>query len=599
MMVPRSWRYGQFGPAREVVKERGWGYHALMASGAAPPIESIRDYHQLSKHRPEGYAPGPAGLDWANQPDPFRRFEGAPRMGLPLRADGLRTPFEALHRPDAVEPVLPGPEAVAALFELSLGLSAWKSQGGNRWALRCNPSSGNLHPVEAYLVSPDLPGLEGGLYHYLSLEHALERRAGLSDLVSWDGFLVGLSYIPWREAWKYGVRAFRYCQLDLGHAMAALRYAAAALGWRARLLTAPGDGEVGRLLGLDRERDFEGAEKEAAGLLMAVGPETAGLEREASLALPEGARWQGRASRLSAREIEWPPVTAAIRHSAKPRTAAVPAPAHPDLPPLRPWQGSVEAATLIRQRRSAQAFDGGTLMDRRAFFHLLDCLLPRPGIAPWDALPWSPRIHPMLFVHRVAGLEPGLYAFARTPRAERLLRSLMRPGFQWAGVEGCPRHLPLRFLQEGDFQDRAGRISCFQDIAADGAFSLGMLAEFRMAAEAPWWYRYLCWEAGMLGQALYLEAEAAGLRGTGIGCYFDDAMHRLLGLKGHDWQVLYHFTVGAPFEGPRLETHPPYAHLGGCPGRQGGRGTCSRVAGRAPKREAPGCGVQKPPKGHC
>ena len=41
----------------------------------------------------------------------------------------------------------------AVLFELALGLSAWKEYGGSRWALRCNPSSGNLHPTEAYVVA--------------------------------------------------------------------------------------------------------------------------------------------------------------------------------------------------------------------------------------------------------------------------------------------------------------------------------------------------------------------------------------------------------------------------------------------------------------
>ncbi len=65
----------------------------------------------------------------------------------------------------------------------------------------------------------------------------------------------------------------------------------------------------------------------------------------------------------------------------------------------------------------------------------------------------------------------------------------------------------------------------------------------------------------MLGQALYLAAEAAGFRGTGIGCYFDDVLHRALGLSGNDWQSLYHFTIGAPVEDLRLRTNPPYAHL--------------------------------------
>ena len=78
-----------------------------------------------------------------------------------------------------------------------------------------------------------------------------------------------------------------------------------------------------------------------------------------------------------------------------------------------------------------------------------------------------------------------------------------------------------------------------------------------------WWYRRLFWEAGVLGQVLYLEAEAAGVRGTGIGCYFDDPCHRLLGLAGDAWQDLYHFTVGGPVEDGRLRTAAPYAHLPG------------------------------------
>jgi hypothetical protein len=62
----------------------------------------------------------------------------------------------------------------------------------------------------------------------------------------------------------------------------------------------------------------------------------------------------------------------------------------------------------------------------------------------------------------------------------------------------------------------------------------------------------------MLGQVLYLEAEAAGIRATGIGCFFDDEMHALLGLRGHAWQSLYHFTAGGPVDDARLTTLPAY-----------------------------------------
>jgi hypothetical protein len=62
----------------------------------------------------------------------------------------------------------------------------------------------------------------------------------------------------------------------------------------------------------------------------------------------------------------------------------------------------------------------------------------------------------------------------------------------------------------------------------------------------------------VVGQALYLEAEAAGVRSTGIGCFFDDAFHGVLGLQGDAFQDVYHFTVGAPLEDARLTTLAPY-----------------------------------------
>ena len=42
--------------------------------------------------------------------------------------------------------------------------------------------------------------------------------------------IVGLTSIFWREAWKYGERAYRYCCHDLGHAMMSVLLAARALG---------------------------------------------------------------------------------------------------------------------------------------------------------------------------------------------------------------------------------------------------------------------------------------------------------------------------------------------------------------------------------
>src|SRR5207245_10234043 len=129
---------------------------------------------------------------------------------------------------------------LSRLFEYALALSAWKQAGGTRWALRSNPSSGNLHPTEGYLLIGAVSGLAStpGLYHYAPKEHGLERRADcpaelfaeLLHAFPPQAFLVGLSSIHWRAAWKYGARAFRYCQHDASPAIGTRRIAAGALG---------------------------------------------------------------------------------------------------------------------------------------------------------------------------------------------------------------------------------------------------------------------------------------------------------------------------------------------------------------------------------
>jgi len=160
----------------------------------------------------------------------------------------------------------------------------------------------------------------------------------------------------------------------------------------------------------------------------------------------------------------------------------------------------------------------------------------------------------------VPGLEPGLYVFWRGDVDKTRTAPLFRAQFEWAAVG--PESLPLFRLVVGDARDAARMLSCHQAIASDSAFSLGMLAEFDAGLrEGPWVYRRLFWETGLIGQALYLEARAAGVGGTGIGCFFDDSVHELLGLEGTALQSLYHFTVGGPLVDSRLQTLPPYAHL--------------------------------------
>jgi SagB-type dehydrogenase family enzyme len=538
-------------------------------------LEAVMRYHERSKHHFHRYAPGPRQLDWANQPDPYRRYEGAALMRLPLLSveeEPRSPPYESLHGANAVASAPVSMRSVSRLLEYALALSAWKQAGGSRWALRCNPSSGNLHPTEGYLLIGSIAGLGApGLFHYAPMEHALERRADcpaalfarlLRGFPS-NAFLLGLSSVYWREAWKYGERAFRYCQHDAGHAIGAVRIAAATLGWQALVLDGVADATLEALLGLDREADFEGAERECAELVIALWPRE-GAEGEVPLSLePEAVRtlasgrWYGKANRLSRHApVLWEAIDEVAAASRKPvdeqRAVAIVTRTHPG-----PDSGAgPTAGQIIRQRRSLLACDGKTAIPAARFFRMLERAMPRPG----DGLAWAPAIHFALFVHRVEGLAPGLYFLARDPRTIEKLRRSLHGEFLWEVPPGCPAALPLYLLERGDARRVATQVSCHQDIAGEGAFSLGMIAEYQeqLVAQGPWFYRRLFWEAGAVGQVLYLEAEAAGVRSTGIGCFFDDPVHQTFGLQGLEFQSLYHFTVGGYVDDPRLTTLPPY-----------------------------------------
>ena len=536
---------------------------------------------ERTKHHFHRYAAALGYLDWATQPDPFRRYAGADLVLLPLPKAGRQLPYWQLYASPTVPAAPLSLESVSLFFRYALSLTAWKQVGATTWPLRANPSSGNLHPTEGYAVLPALEqlGETAAVYHYAPREHALERRAVL-DARRWTellapfpegSFLVGLSSAHWREAWKYGERAFRYCQHDVGHALASLRIAAAAVGWKLVLQDGVSNSTLSSLLGLDRDEDFAAAEREEAELLVVIAPDF-------SAPLPTGSKpmsansggvlWHGRANALSPEHrVEWPVIDQVAQATRRRETPPIQEdfsgfPSEDALfgTPIR--QGLLTAEKAILGRRSAVAMDGSTAISRATFFRMLARLVPtheRRGM-PWDAIPWRPCIHIGLFVHRVDGLAPGLYALARDPDKVEILRGVMGSEFCWQRVPTCPPGLPLYLLQEGDCRALASTVSCGQEIAGDGAFSLAMLADYMdsLATHGAAFYRNLFWEAGMVGQLLYLEAEEAGIRATGIGCYFDDPVHAAFGIASRQWQSFYHFTVGAPVEDGRLTTLPAY-----------------------------------------
>lgn len=548
-------------------------------------LDRVLDYHDRTKHHLHGYARSLGYMDWATQPNPFRIFDGASQIPLKHPNVAEYPHYDDLFAEDHGDPKVPaaplGLDAVSRLFYRSLAISAWKqAPSTDRWSLRVNPSSGDLHPTESYLISGPISKLteEPSVFHYSPLHHALERRFRLTQ-PEWqslalqlppDALLIAFASIHWRESWKYGERAFRYCHHDVGHAIGALTISAAALGWETRLIDTVPDRAIATLLGLDRQ---SGPEAEHADCLLVVFPRYGSEPGDrVSFQLPDKLlkrlcerEIEGQPNRLSESHHPWPiidEVAEATRYAGFEARQICDHNTGSTNPIAVPGRRPVSAPRIIRTRRSAVAMDGHTSIQCETFYHMMARVIP-PAF-PFRVLPWSPAIALALFVHRVDGLPPGIYTLVRHANHLRSLRASMGSEFEWQKPETCPTQLGLYLLAAGDAREAAQIISCYQEIAADGAFSLGMLADFSplLAGNAPWFYPRLFWETGLIGQVLYLEAEAAGVRATGIGCFFDDATHDLLGITNKRWQSLYHFTVGGAVDDPRLQTIPAYFHLG-------------------------------------
>ena len=500
----------------------------------------------------------------------------------------------------------------------SMAISAWKkvSATGSRYSLRVNPSSGNLHPTETYLALHGFADLDDGLYHYRADVHALEQRSTgnwpreLAQALEIPGdlelsLIVALTSIFWREAWKYRDRAYRYCCHDLGHAAMSVLLAAGALGLRGGAIAHFADGLFAKKLGL--------AGSDEAPLAFLVFPSTTPVAARSATPAPQIAVHEifaGHPNELSTEEVRYealldmhrstilpdpagPPHSAAaidlvsIRNTPEsvsraldsiptarnsipatldsinvqePAAAAVGRPAdflayEASRAPAR----DVPLAAIARRRRSALDFDPQTaLMERADLEQLLD-FATRDWPAEWRGS--FPRVSGRhengtdlitlyLYVHRVRDCEPGIYRWND-------------PAAGPAAGSSAGASAKLEQLHRGNVQRVAAYLSLEQALAGNACFAISMIGDLARAALrfGNRGYRYALFEAGVIGERLYLGAEALGWNATGIGAFYDDDVHRYLGFlaEGSDesaalpQQVIYHFAVGRAVRDPRLE----------------------------------------------
>jgi SagB-type dehydrogenase family enzyme len=331
-----------------------------------------------------------------------------------------------------------------------------------------------------------------------------------------------LTSIAWREAWKYGQRAYRYCLHDAGHAWQAVELAARSMGCESFATGHFPDDEVARACRL--------AEDEWPMLLVGLRGRSIPV-REPDVG--DSVWFPGSPNRLSNEQIDYPLIVGIHAATKLGGTSGSIAEAEPARvgsgtvrlpPPASSTRGFGEVA---RTRRSALDFQGGTRSLSLAQLSAILAAATQPLLADFAA---ARHIQLYLYAHRIEGLAAGVYR-------------------HW------PERRELERMRSGDQRVAAAGLSLGQDLAGNACVAFSMIADLDRAARAHGdrGYRYAHFEAGAIGQRLYLAAEALGLRATGIGAFFDDEVNRYLNLPPEQGQVIYHFAIGHPIPDPRIE----------------------------------------------
>ncbi len=497
-------------------------------------------YHERTKHSEEKLRRDRHGLDWLNQPLPFKIYEDL--EPIPLVRDYPSRPVSALAAIAA--PVaaigndtperIPDLAILSRLLHLSAGITKRRRHPGGEIYFRAHPNTGALYHVDLYVVAGDLPDLPAGVYHFGPHDFALRRlRAGdfRASLVEASGGHPRISHAPvvlasastfWRNAWKYRERAWRHCFWDAGTLHANLLAAAGGEGLSPQLVLGYADRAVEHLLGLDPAREGSLA-LVPLGFALRPPPEA----RE----IPE-LRLATRV--LSRTEVAYPAIRAA--HAASSLAAAADAaawrgapapradpPARGELVRLQPLREASFAREplerVIQRRGSTRAFEPGRSVSFEQLSTLLDAAT-RPVPADFLEAPEATLVDLAVIANAVDGLAPGAYALRR-------------------------RDAALERLREGNFRAEAGHLALGQELAADAAANVYCLADLAsvLARFGSRGYRAAQLEGGIVGGRLYLAAYALGFGATGL-TFFDDEVTEFFSPHAGGEAVLFLTALG-------------------------------------------------------
>lgn len=205
------------------------------------------------------------------QPPQYKYYEGVERIKLSRNFKEViknNNFFELLEKRESRRKLTDAPlsfDEISYLLYTIQGVK--KTTPDNTASFRMVPSAGARHPYETYMYINNVEGLDCGLYHYLPLEHEIER---LADLDKKDDFIEQMTeaflgqvfctqapvmflwtVVPYRFEWKYAWKGHRCGLMDAGCIGQNLYLAAESIDCMTCMIGAFDQAMVDGLLGLD------------------------------------------------------------------------------------------------------------------------------------------------------------------------------------------------------------------------------------------------------------------------------------------------------------------------------------------------------------
>src|SRR5712664_3080192 len=234
---------------------------------AGNDFSSALTYHEATKHSEVSVGASAHYLDWDNKPAQFKEYKNLPSIALPRDFPHPKeNSVEAIkNETKAIGPKQVDIGVLSELLFFSAGLTRAMRFGKELHYMRAASATGALYPIETYVISGRIPGLEAGVYHFNPEQFSLAKlrdgdyRSALDDAGCPDSqsapFTLAFTSLAWRNAWKYEARSYRHWFWDSGVIAANLLATSNSAGLSTEVALGFVDSEVDLLLGLEAKKE--------------------------------------------------------------------------------------------------------------------------------------------------------------------------------------------------------------------------------------------------------------------------------------------------------------------------------------------------------